>query len=70
MNVNWVTIYSFQECDKKHADYLKNEASSKTEFLNLCKQLGIKGDKIKKELVERLQELPDIYDKVRYDLTK
>lgn len=52
------------ECDKKHADYLKNEASSKTEFLNLCKQLGIKGDKIKKELVERLQELPDIYDKI------
>ncbi|CAH0723953.1 unnamed protein product, partial [Brenthis ino] len=52
------------ECDKKHADYLKNEASSKTEFLNSCKQLGIKGDKIKKELVERLQELPEIYDKI------
>ncbi|XP_047531996.1 CDK5 regulatory subunit-associated protein 3 [Vanessa atalanta] len=52
------------ECDKKHADYLKNEASSKNEFLMLCKQLGIKGDKIKRELVDRLQELPVIYDKI------
>ncbi|CAH2085801.1 unnamed protein product [Euphydryas editha] len=52
------------ECEKKHGDYLKNEASSKIEFLTLCKQLGIKGDKIKRELVERLKELPEIYDKI------
>lgn len=52
------------ECEKKHSDYLKNEASSKSEFLTLCKQLGIQGDRIKKELVDRLQELPQIYDKV------
>ncbi|XP_023934822.1 CDK5RAP3-like protein [Bicyclus anynana] len=52
------------ECEKKRLDYLKNEASSKSEFLTLCKQLGIKGDKIKRELVERLQELPEIYDKI------
>ena len=54
-----------QECEKKHTDFLKNEASSKSEFLTLCRQLGIQGDRIKKELVERLQEIPDIYDKVR-----
>ncbi|XP_035441293.1 CDK5RAP3-like protein [Spodoptera frugiperda] len=52
------------ECEKKHTDFLKNEASSKTEFLTLCKQLGIQGERIKKELVDRLQELPDIYDKI------
>ncbi|XP_039750641.1 CDK5 regulatory subunit-associated protein 3 isoform X3 [Pararge aegeria] len=52
------------DCEKKHSDYLKNEASSKSEFMALCKQLGIKGDKIKRELVERLQELPEIYDKI------
>lgn len=52
------------ECEKKHNDLLKNEASSKTEFYNLCKQLGIKGDKIKRELVDRLQELPIIYDQI------
>ncbi|XP_052748565.1 CDK5 regulatory subunit-associated protein 3 [Galleria mellonella] len=52
------------ECKKKHSDYLKNEASSKSEFLTLCKQLGIQGNRIKKELVERLQELPEIYDKI------
>ncbi|XP_050677763.1 CDK5RAP3-like protein isoform X2 [Leptidea sinapis] len=52
------------DCEKKHTDYLKSEASTKSEFLNLCKQLGIKGDKIKRELVERLQELSAIYDKI------
>ncbi|CAG4933894.1 unnamed protein product [Parnassius apollo] len=52
------------ECEKKHMEYLKNEASSKSEFTTLCKQLGIEGNKIKKELVERLKELPEIYDKI------
>ncbi|XP_047025908.1 CDK5 regulatory subunit-associated protein 3 [Helicoverpa zea] len=52
------------ELEKKHTDFLKNEASSKSEFLTLCKQLGIQGDRIKRELVDRLQELPDIYDKI------
>ncbi|XP_068623896.1 CDK5 regulatory subunit-associated protein 3 [Battus philenor] len=49
------------ECEKKHLEYLKSESSCKSEFLTSCKQLGIAGDKIKKELVKRLQELPDIY---------
>ncbi|XP_060802008.1 CDK5 regulatory subunit-associated protein 3 [Amyelois transitella] len=52
------------ECEKKNTDYLKNEASSKSEFLSLCKQLGIQGNKIKRELVDRLMELPEIYDKI------
>ncbi|XP_032515934.2 CDK5 regulatory subunit-associated protein 3 [Danaus plexippus] len=52
------------ECEKKRAEYIKNEASSKSEFLVLCRQLGIKGEKIKRELVERLHELPEIYDKI------
>ncbi|KAM3967080.1 CDK5RAP3 protein homolog [Aphomia sociella] len=52
------------ECEKRHTDYLKNEASSKSEFLTLCRQLGIQGNKIKRELVDRLQELPEIYDKI------
>lgn len=53
-----------QECDKKAGEYMKNEASIRSEFLTLCKQLGIKGEKIKRELVERIQELPGIYDEV------
>ncbi|CAH2040205.1 unnamed protein product, partial [Iphiclides podalirius] len=52
------------DCDKKHMEYLKSESSSKSEFSALCKQLGIEGKKIKKELVERLKELPEIYDKI------
>ncbi|GBP65621.1 CDK5 regulatory subunit-associated protein 3 [Eumeta japonica] len=52
------------ECEKKIADCKKSEASIKAEFAATCKQLGIQGDKIKKELVERLKELPEIYDKI------
>ncbi|CAK1543840.1 unnamed protein product [Leptosia nina] len=56
------------DCEKKKGDYLKSENTAKNEFLHLCKQLGIKGDKIKQELVERLQELPEIYDKIGHSL--
>ncbi|CAH1635547.1 unnamed protein product [Spodoptera littoralis] len=53
------------ECEKKHSDFLKNEASSKTEFLTLCKQLGIQGERIKKELIgtslKPLQPAIDLY---------
>ncbi|XP_048005021.1 CDK5 regulatory subunit-associated protein 3 [Leguminivora glycinivorella] len=52
------------EYEKKHADHLKNEASMKSEFLAQCRQLGIQGDKIKRELVERLKELPEIYEDI------
>lgn len=56
--------YSFKGIWKKNTDYLKNEASMKSEFLGQCRQLGIQGDHIKKELVERLKELPGIYEDV------
>lgn len=52
------------ECHKKEGDYAKTEAATRAEFLASCKQLGIQGDKIKRELVERLIELPDIYKKI------
>ncbi|XP_063635419.1 CDK5 regulatory subunit-associated protein 3 [Cydia splendana] len=52
------------EYEKKNADHLKNEASMKSEFLAQCRQLGIQGDKIKRELVERLKELPEIYEDI------
>lgn len=53
-----------QECDKKALDYSKKESASQAEFNNVCKQIGISGDKIKSELVEKLKELPEIYNKV------
>lgn len=56
--------YQFQECDKKVLDYSKKESTSQAEFNNVCKQIGISGDKIKAELVEKLKELPEIYNNV------
>ncbi|XP_014214737.1 CDK5RAP3-like protein [Copidosoma floridanum] len=52
------------ELGKKKADYKKSENIAKSEFNNLCKQLGISGVRIKRELTERIVELPEIYDKI------
>ncbi|PSN58422.1 hypothetical protein C0J52_02807 [Blattella germanica] len=52
------------ECDKKEAEYAKSGNVLRGEFQTLCKQLGIEGKKIKRELVDLLAELPGIYNKV------
>ncbi|PNF20855.1 CDK5 regulatory subunit-associated protein 3 [Cryptotermes secundus] len=52
------------ECDKKEAEYLKASNVVRGEFQTLCKQLGIQGQKIKRELVSLIAELPDIYSKL------
>ncbi|KAK7789713.1 hypothetical protein R5R35_014753 [Gryllus longicercus] len=52
------------ECDKQVLDYQKRYNSMQNELKVLFKQLGIEGKKVKHELVARLQELPDIYNKV------
>ncbi|GJQ77860.1 hypothetical protein Trydic_g16114 [Trypoxylus dichotomus] len=51
------------ECEKKIKDYTKAENSVQSEFNSSCKQLGIEGKKIKRELVNMLGELPEIYEK-------
>ncbi|XP_058788895.1 CDK5RAP3-like protein isoform X2 [Phymastichus coffea] len=52
------------EFEKKEAEYKKSETLGRSDFNNLCKHLGIAGTKIKKELIERIVELPQIYEKV------
>lgn len=52
------------DLEKKEAEYKKSENISRTEFAALCKQLGISGQKIKRELVERVAELPEIYERL------
>lgn len=51
------------ECEKKIKDYTKAENAVQNDFNNSCKQLGIEGKRIKKELVSMLDELPDIYNR-------
>lgn len=49
------------ECEKKIKDYTKSENLAQNEFNASCKQLGIPGQNIKKELISLLDELPQIY---------
>ncbi|XP_012260611.2 CDK5 regulatory subunit-associated protein 3 [Athalia rosae] len=52
------------DLEKKEAEYKKSENIARTEFNTLCKQLGIPGTRIKRELMERVKELPEIYERL------
>ncbi|XP_034234687.1 CDK5 regulatory subunit-associated protein 3 [Thrips palmi] len=49
------------ECERRETELKKQENSALKEFNVSCQKLGIKGKSIKKELVERCQELPTVY---------
>ncbi|XP_070497701.1 CDK5RAP3 protein homolog [Chironomus tepperi] len=48
----------------KSQDAVKSENILKNEFHVACQQLGINGDNIKQELVEKIKDLPDMQDKI------
>ncbi|XP_060829131.1 CDK5 regulatory subunit-associated protein 3 [Bombus pascuorum] len=50
--------------EKREADHKKSENAVRSEFNSLCKQLGITGKQIKRELSEKVKELPEIYEKI------
>ncbi|XP_014666357.1 PREDICTED: CDK5 regulatory subunit-associated protein 3-like isoform X3 [Priapulus caudatus] len=58
------------DCARKEVDYGKTAAEMKEQFLISCRQLGIKGERIKKELVSLLGELPQHYSEMLQDIAK
>lgn len=53
-----------EEAQKKSIDAVKSENILRSEYNTACQQLGIKGEKIKAELVEKLQDLPKLQEEV------
>jgi hypothetical protein len=53
-----------KECDQKETEYSKACSVARGEFQTLCKQLGIQGVHIRRELVDLVTELPSIYSKL------
>ncbi|XP_013774182.1 CDK5 regulatory subunit-associated protein 3-like isoform X1 [Limulus polyphemus] len=53
-----------EECNRKEEEYAKNAIQLKEKFYETCKQLGIEGVNIRKELVSLLNDLPDIFSRV------
>lgn len=51
-----------KECDKKENDYANKVVELRKKYTQSCKDLGIKGDKIKSELAALVQDLPKVYD--------
>lgn len=53
-----------EETLKKSKDVVKSQNSIRSEYNAICSQLGIAGDNIRKELIERLKDLPRLFDDV------
>ncbi|KAH0552599.1 hypothetical protein KQX54_013134, partial [Cotesia glomerata] len=53
-----------RDLEKNIAESKKSEIIAQSEFDTLCKNLGITGQGIKKELAERIDVLPKIYDTI------
>ncbi|XP_077483736.1 CDK5 regulatory subunit-associated protein 3 [Amblyomma americanum] len=51
-----------EESVKKEADYAKHAQDLRDRYQQECKQLGIKGECIKKELLSLLDELPGLFE--------
>lgn len=57
-----------QEFDKKDAEYEKLANMFKNEFNSSCKALGIKGEKIRKELIEKAADFPLMNEKLAKEM--
>lgn len=53
-----------EEASKKSQDSSKSENILKNEYSTSCQQLGIKGDRIKAELTDKLKDLPELQSQV------
>ncbi|XP_071507330.1 CDK5 regulatory subunit-associated protein 3-like [Diadema antillarum] len=52
------------ECVKKEKDYGESSSAAREDYKQACKQLGIKGEKIRSELLELVSELPKTYQSI------
>lgn len=50
-----------RECTRKESEYSSNAVTFKEKYHSVCKQMGIKGENVKSELLSLLDELPEIY---------
>jgi hypothetical protein len=55
------------DCDKKEKDNAKKARDFRSEFDKSCKQLGIEGVKIRREIIALLSNLPETYAKMADD---
>lgn len=53
-----------EESQKKSKDVVKSQNSIRSEYNAICSQLGIPGQNIRKELIERLNDLPKLLQDV------
>ncbi|XP_068756812.1 CDK5 regulatory subunit-associated protein 3-like isoform X8 [Montipora capricornis] len=53
-----------KECTRKEREYSSNAVTFREKYQSVCRQMGIKGENIKCELLSLLDELPDIYKSI------
>ncbi|KAH7952107.1 hypothetical protein HPB52_018682 [Rhipicephalus sanguineus] len=65
-----IRTVNYEEAVKKEADYAKHAQDLRDRYQQECKQLGIKGECIKKELLSLLDELPGLFEGAVKELHK
>ncbi len=58
------TLQVQEECDKCEKNCTRKAREFRAEFDKSCRQLGIKGDRVKKEIVQLMATLPDTYAEI------
>ncbi|KAF2347949.1 CDK5 regulatory subunit-associated protein 3 [Trinorchestia longiramus] len=59
-----------QECDKREADLAKIAQNARKAYVRQCKQLGIEGNNVRRELIEQLKELPSELNLIGKDFSE
>ncbi|XP_068216129.1 CDK5 regulatory subunit-associated protein 3 [Palaemon carinicauda] len=57
-------VQTQQDLDRRDAECVKGTADAKKRYAQMCKKIGIEGDKIKHELVDLLKTLPGELDQI------
>ncbi|XP_077984097.1 CDK5 regulatory subunit-associated protein 3-like isoform X2 [Glandiceps talaboti] len=52
------------ECERKERDYVINANEQREQYHILCKQYGIKGEKVKSELISLVKDLSCVYEDI------
>ncbi|XP_033625343.1 CDK5 regulatory subunit-associated protein 3-like [Asterias rubens] len=52
------------ECQRKEKDYQDSAGAAKAEYHAACRKLGIKGEKVKRELLEKVKTLPETFSAI------
>eukprot|EP00794_Sanderia_malayensis_P003100 gene3100-3567_t len=53
-----------RDCHRREAEYISNAAIFKEKYQQVCKEMGVRGDNVKQELLNLVNVLPEEFEKI------